>query len=209
MPLTILKHNLVDHWMTRLRDRDTPPREFRRICRRLSAILTMEAARDLAVEPETIETPLETFEGSRVAHDIVVVPILRAGLGMLDEVVDVFPRATVGFVGLERNHETAEAQSYYGKLPPLAGKTVFLLDPMLATGGSASAALQLVVEQGATDVRFLVIVAAPEGVAQIEGNFPEVKIFAAALDRKLNDRKYILPGLGDFGDRLYGTEPRA
>lgn len=207
MSLNVIKHNLADHWMTRLRDRDTPPREFRRICRRLTAILTIEAARDLAVSVETVQTPLETFEGRRLENDIVVIPILRAGLGMLDEFVDVFPRATVGFVGLERNHETAEAESYYGKLPPLVGKTVFVLDPMLATGGSASAALRLVVDQGATDIRFLVIVAAPEGVAHLKARFPEVKIYAAALDRELNDRKYILPGLGDFGDRLYGTEP--
>jgi uracil phosphoribosyltransferase len=140
-----------------------------------------------------------------LAKPIAVVPILRAGLGMLQPFHDIFPDVSVGYVGLERDHATAIAHSYYCKLPPLAGKRVLVVDPMLATGGSAAQAITLVKAQGAAEVVFVCIVAAPEGVAHVHRAHPEMPIFAGALDRTLNERKYILPGLGDFGDRLYGT----
>lgn len=192
--------------MSRLRDKDTPSAEFRRLARRVSLLLTVEASRDLAVEPAAIETPLERTEARRLAARVVAVPVLRAGLGMLDAFLELIPSAQVGYFGLERNEETAVARRYYEKVPKQLGDAVvFLLDPMLATGGSAAHAVEGLRGFGAQRVRLLSIVAAPEGVAHLEAEHPEVEVYAAALDRGLNDRKYILPGLGDFGDRLYGT----
>jgi len=205
MPLTVLQHPVVDHWMTRLRDRETKPEQFRVVCKRLTWFLVIEATRDLPVTMDKTETPLETCTGKRLATDLVVVPILRAGLGMLEAVTDMFPRITVGYVGLERDHTTAEARSYYCKLPEVKGRTVLIVDPMLATGGSAAEAVRMLQAAGASDVRLLAMVAAPEGVAYLQQNFPDLAIITAALDRELNAQKYILPGLGDFGDRLYGT----
>ncbi|BET68396.1 uracil phosphoribosyltransferase [Opitutales bacterium ASA1] len=205
MPLTVLQHPVVDHWMTRLRDKRTDPAQFRVICKRLTAFLVMEATRDLPVETDPIETPLEAIEGRALGADIVVVPILRAGLGMLEAVTDILPHVSVGYVGLERDHTTAQARTYYCKLPPVAGSTVLVVDPMLATGGSAEMAVDLLYREGARDVRLLAMVAAPEGVKRLQTKFPELPVFTAALDRQLNALKYIVPGLGDFGDRLYGT----
>ncbi len=144
--------------------------------------------------------------GEVLAHEpLVVVPILRAGLGMVQPFLDIFPDVSVGYIGLERDHETAIARSYYCKLPALAGRHVFVVDPMLATGGSAVKAIEVIKSHGGTDVALITIVSSPEGVAEVEKHHPDVPIFTAALDRELNARKYILPGLGDFGDRLYGT----
>lgn len=205
MALHVLAHPLAQHVLTHLRDKTTKPVLFRTLSYQISLLLALEATRDLATVEKPIETPLEKMQGRVLAKPLVVVPILRAGLGMLQPFHDVFPDVSVGYVGLERDHQTAVARSYYCKLPPLAGARVLVVDPMLATGGSAVQALTLVKEHGATELGFVCIVAAPEGVATLQAAHPEVPIHAGAVDRQLNERKYILPGLGDFGDRLYGT----
>jgi uracil phosphoribosyltransferase len=165
----------------------------------------LEATRDLPTEEKEIDTPLEPMTGRVLAKPLVVVPILRAGLGMVEPFLDLFPDVSVGYVGLERDHVTAIAHSYYCKLPALEGRRVLVVDPMLATGGSAVQALDVVKASGAKDLALVCIVSAPEGVALVTQQHPEVPIFTAALDRELNAKKYILPGLGDVGDRLYGT----
>jgi uracil phosphoribosyltransferase len=204
--LHILNHPLASHVVTHLRDQTTKPATFRTLCYQISLLLAIEATRNLPTEEKAIETPLEPVTGRVLApQPLVVVPILRAGLGMVQPFVDLFPDVSVGYVGLERDHATAIARSYYCKLPPLAGRRVVLVDPMLATGGSAVQAIAVVREKGAADITLVSIVSAPEGVAAVEKKFPDVPIHTAALDRELNARKYILPGLGDFGDRLYGT----
>ncbi|MEX2044856.1 MAG: uracil phosphoribosyltransferase [Opitutus sp.] len=209
MPLHILKHPLAAHIMTHLRDATTKPATFRTLAYQLSLLLAIEATNGLKTEPREIQTPLERMTGRVLASDtLVVVPILRAGLGMVQPFSDLFPEVSVGYIGIERDHETARPRSYYCKLPPLtgpAGRHVFIVDPMLATGGSAVAALTLVKEHGAVNPALVSIVSAPEGVAEVEKHHPGTTVYTAALDRELNARKYILPGLGDFGDRLYGT----
>jgi uracil phosphoribosyltransferase len=168
-------------------------------------LLALEACRDLRTKPVAVHTPLEMMDSPILEEELVVVPILRAGLGMLDAIVDLFPEVSVGYIGLERDEQTAVANSYYCKLPPLEGRTALLVDPMLATGGSAERALGDIYGRGASRVILICVVAAPEGVARLERAFPSLAIYTAALDRQLNAQKYILPGLGDFGDRLYGT----
>ncbi len=205
LQLTELDHPLARHGLAQLRNRATRPQVFRLVTRQLTTLLAIEATRDLRTAKVAIETPLEETQGELLDEDLVLVPILRAGLGMLDSVVQLFPSVTVGYLGLERDEETAQASIYYSKLPEVEGRTVLLVDPMLATGGSASHALADIFAYRPRRVSLLCIVAAPEGVRVINDRFPEVRIFTAALDRELDDRKYILPGLGDFGDRLYGT----
>lgn len=206
MPVHVLDHPLAAHILTHLRDRTTKPATFRTLAYQLSLLLAIESTSDLESEEKIIHTPLEAMTGRVLSHQpLVVVPILRAGLGMVQPFTDLFPDVSVGYVGLERDHETAKARSYYCKLPPLAGRHVFVVDPMLATGGSAVQALTVVKQHGATDVRLVCIVSSPEGVAEVDQYHPGTAIHTAALDRTLNDRRYILPGLGDFGDRLYGT----
>lgn len=206
MPLTVVRHPLVDDALARLRERTTPCDEFRRLARRVGVLLAAEATRDLPTVEAEIETPLERTRVRRVAPRVVAVPVLRAGLGMLDAFLELLPQTQVGYFGLERNEETAVARRYYEKVPgDLGSAVVFLLDPMLATGGSAAMAVDGLRGLGARGVRLLSIVAAPEGVAHLEQAAPDTHVFTAALDRGLNDRKYILPGLGDFGDRLFGT----
>lgn len=206
MPLRLLEHPLAEDVLARLRDRETPSSEFRRLARRLSLLLVMEATRDLAVAERTVQTPLEPAPAHRVIDRVVAVPVLRAGLGMLDAFLELVPQAQVGYIGLERNEETAVARLYYEKVPrDLSNAVVFLLDPMLATGGSAALALEGLRSLGARQTRLLSIVAAPEGVKHLAEAAPETLIYSAALDRELNARKFILPGLGDFGDRLFGT----
>jgi uracil phosphoribosyltransferase len=205
MPLHILQHPLGAHVLTHLRDKTTKPALFRTLSYQISLLLALEATRDLATEEKTIATPMEPASGRVLAKPLVVVPILRAGLGMLQPFHDNFPDLSVGYVGLERDHQTAVARSYYCKLPPLTGTRVVVVDPMLATGGSAAQAVTIVKAAGGTEIIFVCIVSSPEGVATMQNTHPEVPIYTAALDRALNDRKYILPGLGDFGDRLYGT----
>jgi uracil phosphoribosyltransferase len=205
MSLHVLQHPLAQHVLTHLRDKTTKPVLFRTLSYQISLLLALEATRDLATHEKEIETPLEKMQARVLAKPLVVIPILRAGLGMLQPFHDIFPDVSVGYVGLERDHETAIARSYYCKLPPLAEARVLVVDPMLATGGSAAQALTLVKAQGAREIGFVCIVAAPEGVETLQKAHPEVPIHAGAVDRQLNNRKYILPGLGDFGDRLYGT----
>lgn len=205
MSLQILQHPLGAHVLTHLRDRTTKPALFRTLSYQISLLLALEATRDLASEERPIETPMEPMTGRVLAKPLVIVPILRAGLGMVQPFQDLFPDVSVGYVGLERDHTTAIARSYYCKLPPLDGKRVLVIDPMLATGGSAAQAIDVVKSAGAKEIGFICIVAAPDGVATVEKAHPEVPIYAGALDRELNAKKYILPGLGDFGDRLYGT----
>jgi uracil phosphoribosyltransferase len=207
MGVTVVEHPLVGHLLTALRDRTTSPPVFRALTRRLTLALILEATRDLSLEPRTVRTPLEETRGSRLAANLVAIPILRAGLGMLEAVTDTFPDVAVGYIGLERDEQTLQPTSYYEKLPALEGKPVLLLDPMLATGGSAVRAAVSIKSGNPSSLRMVCVVAAPEGVRAMEEAHPDVEIHAAALDRQLNEQGYVLPGLGDFGDRLYGTQP--
>jgi uracil phosphoribosyltransferase len=207
MGLTVVEHPLVGHLLTALRDRTTSPPVFRALTRRLTLALILEATRDLSLEPRPVRTPLEETRGSRLAANLVAIPILRAGLGMLEAVTDTFPDVAVGYIGLERDERTLQPTSYYEKLPALEGKPVLLLDPMLATGGSAVRAAVSIKSGNPSSLRMVCVVAAPEGVRAMEEAHPDVEIHAAALDRQLNEQGYVLPGLGDFGDRLYGTQP--
>lgn len=204
MTVTVVEHPLARHLLTELRDRSTPPAQFRDLARQLTAILVMEATRDLPTDPKPVETPLERAEGSELPG-IVAIPILRAGLGMVEAVTELFPGVSLGHIGLERDEQTLQPASYYEKIPPLDRRHVLLLDPMLATGGSAIRAATSIKQKGLASLRMVCMVAAPEGVKAMEAAQPDVPVFTAALDRELNERGYILPGLGDFGDRLYGT----
>jgi uracil phosphoribosyltransferase len=206
MKLHVVSHPLVDDVLAALRDERTPPVEFRRLAHRVSLLVAAEATRDLPTAETRVKTPLETATARTLARRVVAVPVLRAGLGMLDAFLELVPTAEVGYFGLERNEETAVARRYYEKVPKdLEDAVVYLLDPMLATGGSAAMAIEGLNGLGASHVRLLCVVAAPEGVAHLEQAAPEAEVFTAALDRELNGHKYILPGLGDFGDRLFGT----
>jgi len=206
MPLHVVRHPLVDDVLASLRDKTTASDEFRRLARRLSLLVIAEATKDLPLAETTVETPLETAAVQRLATRVVAVPVLRAGLAMLDAFLELVPSAEVGYFGLERNEQTAVARRYYEKVPKkLEDAIVYLLDPMLATGGSAALAVDGLKSLGARQIRLLSVVAAPEGVAHLEASAPDAAVYAAALDRGLNDRKFILPGLGDFGDRLFGT----
>lgn len=205
MALHMLRHPLADHILTHLRDKTTKPVLFRNLSYQLSLLLALEATRDLDTVEKPIETPLTRTTGRVLARPLVVVPILRAGLGMLQPFQDIFPDISVGYIGLERDHETAVARSYYCKLPPVNDTRTIVVDAMLATGGSAAQALSVVKEHGATDVRLVCIIGAPEGVETVARAHPEVPIVLGVLDEALDSRKYIVPGLGDFGDRLYGT----
>jgi uracil phosphoribosyltransferase len=188
-----------------LRDEATPPDEFRVLARKIITLLLYEATADLAVRHDTVRTPLAEAAAASVEREVVAIPVLRAGLGLLAPVLELLPHVSVGYIGLERDEDTAVARIYYQKLPKLKGKVPLLLDPMLATGGSAAQALDLIKEAGGVDPRMICVVAAPEGVKVLNQRHPEVDIYSAALDERLNDRAYIVPGLGDFGDRLFGT----
>jgi uracil phosphoribosyltransferase len=206
MSVTVVDHPLAEHLLVQLRERTTPPPVFRTLAKRLALALALEAIRDLPTQEVSVQTPLERTSG-RVLGDLVAVPILRAGLGMLEAVTELFPEVAVGYIGLERDEASLRPQSYYRKLPPVDGQHVLVLDPMLATGGSGSAACTAIKETGSpATIRFVCVVSAPEGIAKLQTDHPDVPIFTAALDRELNDHGYILPGLGDFGDRLFGTE---
>ena len=205
MPLFVLDHSLAGILLSRLRDVCTPPERFRPLTRALTHILLVEATRALPTKPVTVQTPLESAAGMVFEHGVVAVPILRAGLGMLDAVMEQLPEATVGYFGIERDEVTAVASSYYAKLPMVEDKTVLLLDPMLATGGSAAWAVEQLTAAGAAHNVLLCVVAAPDGANLLLARFPHLHIVAAALDRELDAKRYIRPGLGDFGDRLYGT----
>ncbi|HMQ91611.1 MAG TPA: uracil phosphoribosyltransferase [Amaricoccus sp.] len=206
--LTIVEHPLVQHKLTLMRERDTSTASFRRLLREISHLLAYEVTRDLPMTTRTIETPLEEMEAPVLkGKKLALVSILRAGNGLLDGVLELIPSARVGFVGLYRDEATLQPVQYYSKLPAdLAERVTIAVDPMLATGNSSAAAVDLIKAAGATDVRFLCLLAAPEGVARMKDAHPDVRIVTAALDRRLNDRGYILPGLGDAGDRMFGTK---
>ena len=205
MALHVVDHPLADSLLTALRDRSTPPPLFRVLSKRLALVLCVEATRGVATESVEVETPIKTTTGRRIATTFVAVPILRAGLGMLEAVTELFPEVLVGYIGLERDHATFEPSLYYSKVPPLDGRLVLLLDPMLATGGSATAACTALFQAGAEAVSLVSVVSAPEGVNHLTVAHPTVDIYTAALDEGLNEHAYIVPGLGDFGDRLFGT----
>jgi uracil phosphoribosyltransferase len=189
-----------------LRDARTTPERFRQLAGRISVLLATEALRSLPTIESTVDTPLGVAHGRRCTADVVLVPVLRAGLGMLPGLLELVPAARVGHIGLQRDERTAAASQYYAKLPPgLEDSYVLMIDPMLATGGSAVAALDMLSRAGARHMRLVCIVAAPEGVAAVEKAYPHVPIFTPVVDERLNDHKFIVPGLGDFGDRLYGT----
>jgi uracil phosphoribosyltransferase len=205
VPITVSRHPLVADSLAGLRDRSTEPEEFRVLARKIITLLLYEATADLRVRNATVHTPLKEAAATYVEREVVAIPVLRSGLGILGPVLELLPKVSVGYIGLERDDETAVARIYYQKLPELVGKVPLLLDPMLATGGSAAQALDLIKEAGGRDPRMICIVAAPEGVKVLEERHPEVHIFTAALDEGLNDQAFIVPGLGDFGDRLFGT----
>lgn len=206
VPVHIVQHPLVHDALATLRDVTTPPEVFRRMAVRISLLLAAEATRDIPSEKGCVQTPLGPAEARRVSGNVVVIPVLRAGLGMLDAVLELIPSARVGHIGLQRDEATAIASQYYSKLPDgLSSSFVLMIDPMLATGGSAVAALDVLRAAGARAIRMICIVAAPEGIELVERRHPDVEIYAPVIDNGLNARKFILPGLGDFGDRLYGT----
>lgn len=207
VPLHLVTHPIALDALAELRHKATRPAAFRAAAHRISTVVATEALRDLPSDTGEVMTPLGPAPARRLTTDLVVAPVLRAGLGMLEAVLALVPGARVGHIGLRRDEETAEASRYYARLPePLAGCSVIVLDPMLATGGSAAAALGLIKSAGASDIRMVCLVAAPEGVAALERAHPDVPIYTPAVDSHLNERKFIVPGLGDFGDRLYGTE---
>jgi uracil phosphoribosyltransferase len=206
--LIVVSHPLVQHKLTLMRDRNTSTAEFRRLLREISLLLAYEATRDLPLEPVETDTPLERASCPRLAgKKLCLVSILRAGNGILDGMLDLLPSARVGHIGIYRQPKTLQAVEYYLKLPDdLAERDVILVDPMLATGNSAVAAISRLTELNARTIEFVCLVAAPEGIANLQGVFPHVTVVAAALDRCLDAHGYILPGLGDAGDRLYGTK---
>jgi uracil phosphoribosyltransferase len=206
--LVVVQHPLVRHKLTRLRDRQTGTRDFKALVHELSMLLAYEATKDLPLEPVEVETPLERTTGSHLAgKKLALVPILRAGLGMVEGITQMVPHARVGHIGMYRNEETLEPVDYYFKIPGSEENRLFLvLDPMLATGGSAVQAMRALKDAGATRIRLLCLVAAPPGVRRMLETHPDVPIYAAALDRDLDARGYVRPGLGDAGDRLFGTQ---
>jgi uracil phosphoribosyltransferase len=205
--LKIFDHPLIQRKLTVARDRRTPPNEFRRLINEIAGLMTYEASRHFESESIEIDTPLERTTGVRLSQPVTLVPILRAGIGMTDGMLMVMPEARIGHVGVYRDESTLEPVSYYAKLPPdVAESHVLLVDPMLATGGSAVHAVDLLRQRGCRDIRLLCLVAAPEGVERMLQSHPEVIVYTAALDRGLDERGYIRPGLGDAGDRIFGTQ---
>jgi len=204
---TVIDHPLVRHRVTLMRDQETPPKIFRELVSEITTFLTYEALRDIHMVKIPVTTPVAKTTGDHIADRVVIVPILRAGMGMLDAVLDVLPSAIVGVLGMQRNEKTAEPVPYYSKVPPCRGNALaIVIDPMLATGGSACDAVTQLKKLGYKRIKFLNMIAAPEGVAKFEDMHPEVPVYTAALDERLNEHFYIVPGLGDAGDRIFGTE---
>ncbi len=205
--LTVVAHPLVQHKLTKLRDRETSTRDFKALVNEIAMLMAYEATKDLPLEQTAVQTPLERTEGRQVAgKKLALVPILRAGLGMVDGIIQLMPNARIGHIGIFRDHQSLEPVDYYFKIPgDQEDRLFFVLDPMLATGGSAVRSIDALKEAGVERIRFLCLVAAPEGVQRMLKAHRDVAIYAAALDRELNARGYILPGLGDAGDRLFGT----
>jgi uracil phosphoribosyltransferase len=205
--VTVVKHPLLENSLTILRDKNTKLEVFREHSAVVSRILFLEATKNLELKPKIVETPLISFTGSEISGRIVAVPILRAGLAMLFAIQEILPTVAVGLIGLERDEETARAREYYRKFPKiLPNDKVFIIDPMLATGGSIDDALKALKEKKIRVEVVISIVSAPEGIARIVKNYPDVSIYTAAIDKGLNNKKYIVPGLGDYGDRYFGTD---
>lgn len=204
----ILDHPLIRHKVAIIRDKNTTTKQFREVIGEIATLMSFEAFKDVPTQTVTVETPLETVEQTVVKENsIAIVPILRAGLGMVDGILTLFPAAKVGHIGMYRNEETLEPQEYYCKLPQgIEDKVVMLVDPMLATGGSANDAIALLKKRGCKHIKFLAIIGAPEGVEKVHSEHPDVEVYVSTLDRQLNENGYILPGLGDAGDRIFGTK---
>lgn len=202
----IMDHPLVTHKITKLRDENTVTSNFRKLVYEISLLIGYEATKELKLKDTEVTTPMMKTTQKVLDEEVAIVPILRAGLGMLDGILDLIPSAHVGHIGLQRNEETLQPEEYYCKLPSdIAEREVLLVDPMLATGGSSAAAVSFLKDRGAKNIKFLCIIAAPEGIKVMQEKHPDVKIFCGALDEKLNEHGYILPGLGDAGDRIFGT----
>ena len=205
--LFVSEHPLIKNKLSILRDSRTATKEFKELISEITMLLTYESTRDLHLEAIEVQTPVALAQCEKLAHEVVVVPILRAGIGMVEGMLSLMPNAKVGHIGLYRDEETLEPVEYFCKLPSCVGESkVFLVDPMLATGGSASAALTLLKQKGVKNITLLCIVSAPEGIATIQKEHPDVDIYTAAYDIKLNEKGYIVPGLGDAGDRIFGTK---
>ena len=205
--INLLKHPLITHKLAQLRRKETNAKDFREILGEISGLMAYEITRDLPVKNITVETPLEKCHTQELAKDIILVPVLRAGLGMVDGISSLVPIAGIGHLGMYRDHDTLEPVTYYSKFPEnLPDAIVMVLDPMLATGGSSSAAIHVLKDHGAKTIKLVCVVGAPEGVERILHEHPDVQIYLAGLDEKLNEHGYILPGLGDAGDRLFGTK---
>jgi uracil phosphoribosyltransferase len=205
--LNLLKHPLLTHKLAILRRKETSTKDFRETLEEIAGLMAFEITRDLPLKDIIIKTPLAECKTQELAREVVLIPVLRAGLGMVDGISNLIPTARVGHIGMYRDHETLEPNTYYSKFPDnLPEAVVMVLDPMLATGGSASATIKVLKSHGARTIKLVCVVGAPEGVERIRKDHPEVQIYLAALDEKLNDIGYIVPGLGDAGDRLFGTK---
>ena len=207
MQIEVLNHPLIQHKVTLMRKKETDSKDFRELLEEITMLMAYEITRDLPLEDIEIETPLQKMTGKQISgKKLVIVPILRAGLGMVQGMLNLMPMAKVGHIGLYRDPETKKPVEYYCKMPDIEGRDFIIVDPMLATGGSASAAITLLKQRGIKNIKFICLVAAPEGVQSLNREHPDVKIYAAALDDRLNENCYILPGLGDAGDRIFGTK---
>ena len=204
--LTVFNHPLITHKLALMRNKDTSTKDFSQQLSEIASLMAFEVSRDLPTTPIDVETPIGICHTEQLAQDVVLVPILRAGLGMVDGIRDLIPTAKVGFLGLYRNEKTLEPVEYFAKFPDMSQANVMILDPMLATGGSAIAAIDTVKARGAKNIKLVNLVGAPEGVKAVEAAHPDVDIYLAALDEKLNENGYIVPGLGDAGDRIFGTK---
>ncbi|MGA0351214.1 MAG: uracil phosphoribosyltransferase [Acholeplasmataceae bacterium] len=205
--VTVLSHPLIDHKMAQVRDKNTSTKAFRETVSEIGALITYEITRDLATKPKEIETPMTKTTVYELEKHVVIIPILRAGLGMVEGMHNMIPTAKIGHIGLFRNEETLEPQVYYQKFPDVVNDSVVLLvDPMLATGGSASFAIKMLKEHGVKDIRYVGLIGCPTGVERLQKDHPDVHIYLAAMDEILNDQGYIVPGLGDCGDRIFGTK---
>lgn len=206
--VTVMTHPLIKHKVTLLRDKNTPSKDFRALANEIASLMAFEVTRDLETEEIEVETPLAKTKGEVLSgKKLALIPILRAGLGMVDGMLDVLPSARVGHIGLYRDPETLQPVEYYCKLPKdISERDIFVLDPMVATGGSANAAIQFLKDKGCQHIRLICLIAAPEGVKVVQDENPDVEIYVASMDECLNDHGYIVPGLGDAGDRLFGTK---
>lgn len=205
--VVVVNHPLIDHKMAKIRDKQTETKQFRETVSEIGMLITYEITRDFETVPKEVETPIQKTICNVLKKPVVIVPILRAGLGMVEGIHNIIPNARIGHVGVYRDEETLEPHEYFAKFPvDMNISTVLIVDPMLATGGSASAAITMVKKRGATDIRFVGLVGCPEGVKKLQEDHPDVDIYLATMDEKLNEKGYIIPGLGDCGDRLFGTK---